>query len=181
MGKFEFRICNIDNQMKEDATQECLDVNQLLLTSGSNQLHVNQTLDTINLNVTLPAHLTCKHCVFQWKYITGNSWGTTNGKSCVGCGKENEEFYGCSDVAILSHTESIVDTRLTVTTTEAPPEKARRCAAAVTFSRSFDLSSLMEQYCRAVCSTKCAKEKHDGNLLLYTSCVTTCDKLCACD
>jgi len=39
--------------------------------------------------------LTCNHCVFQWKYNTGNSWGTDriSGQSGLGLGIQ-EQFFG---------------------------------------------------------------------------------------
>lgn len=53
--------------------------------------------------VQLPADLFCQHCVFQWKYTTGNNWGRdpeTN-KSGPGLGRENETFMGCADITIV--------------------------------------------------------------------------------
>src|SRR6202021_2193917 len=108
--------------------------------NGSTKYDIDSTFSTIHVNVTLPANLTCKHCVFQWKYITGNSWGTSSGKACVGCGNKNEEFYGCSDIAIRNKNEPIIDP--TITTTEAI-DIQRKCVSAITFSRSFDLTALL--------------------------------------
>jgi hypothetical protein len=130
------------------------------------------------VNVTLPANLTCKHCVFQWKYITGNSWGVTNGKGCVGCGEKNEEFYGCSDIAIVNEIESILEP--VTTTTTKTIEIPRKCSSAVTFSRSFDLTALIAQYCQTICSNNCASDKGDSNPVLYHGCIKSCDKLCIC-
>jgi hypothetical protein len=176
MGVFEFRVCNIDNNSKEDATQNCLDLNVLKLSNGSTQYHIESTFSTVIINVTLPANLTCKHCVFQWKYITGNSWGDTNGRSCVGCGKENEEFYGCSDISILNEVESIIDPIVTSTTVS---EIHRNCASAVVFSRLFDLTALIGQYCQTICSNNCVSEK-GHNTMIYDGCRKSCDKLCIC-
>lgn len=56
----------------------------------------------IRIHVQLPLNLACQHCVFQWKYTTGNNWGrdpATN-KSGPGLGRENETFMGCSDIRI---------------------------------------------------------------------------------
>lgn len=39
--------------------------------------------------------------IYKIFYFSGNSWGCDhNGKCCVGCGKKQEEFYGCSDISI---------------------------------------------------------------------------------
>lgn len=48
----------------------------------------------------LPAGLTCKHCVLQWRYRTGNNLGICrDGSTATGCGAQ-EEFRACADVAI---------------------------------------------------------------------------------
>ncbi|CAF1539072.1 unnamed protein product, partial [Didymodactylos carnosus] len=78
LGHFEFRLCDIDG-LTTDATQECLD-STLLQIAGTNstQFKVDKypSQATVLVNVTLPSSMTCSHCVFQWKYVTGNSWGT---------------------------------------------------------------------------------------------------------
>ena len=54
------------------------------------------------MGVQLPDGLECDHCVLQWRYHTGNSWGTDeNGHSGLGFGYQ-EEFYGCSDLEIVA-------------------------------------------------------------------------------
>ena len=171
--KIKKSLCTTDNNSNEDATQNCLDLNLLTMNNGSTQYHVESTLRTINMNITLPVNLTCKHCVFQWKYITGNSWGVSNGRSCRGCGTENEEFYGCSDIAIVNEIESIIDPVITSTKTS---EINRNCTSAITFSRSFDLTALIGQYCQTVCSNNCASDKG----MIYDECRKSCDKLCIC-
>ena len=178
-GVFEFRVCNIDNKNNEDATQDCLDLNLLEITNGSKRFHVDSTSIIIHINVTLPNNLTCKHCVFQWKYITGNSWGVSNGRSCLGCGKKNEEFYGCSDISILNDIETITD--LITTTTIKPIEIPRKCNLTVTFSRSFDLTALVAQYCQKICSNNCIFDKENSSQELYHACINSCDKLCICN
>jgi hypothetical protein len=217
MGTFEFRVCSIDADPTKEATQGCLDLNVLKLEGDLTQYKVLRSFTAVHLNVTLPPDLVCKHCVFQWKYKTGNSWGTANGKSCLGCGRVNEEFYGCSDIAINSQVEAIVDaavpgtavTNTTVIPVNQPQEAAatntsdilvdestttstsaipvtkstrapRKCTSAVVFSQSFDISSIMEQYCQTICPNECAEDKEIGNEMLYLGCVNSCNKLCAC-
>lgn len=53
------------------------------------------------MDYKLPAGLICSQCVVQWKYHAGNGWGVdpVTGQGCVGCGQQ-EEYYGCADVAI---------------------------------------------------------------------------------
>jgi hypothetical protein len=100
-----------------------------------------------------------------------------NGTSCVGCGKQNEEFYGCSDIAIHADKEIHIDP---ITTTEKTTVNSRKCSLAVSFSRSFDLTALMTQYCHTICSTNCASDKVNSNLEVYSNCIKSCDKLCTC-
>ncbi|UJR30953.1 hypothetical protein I4U23_018465 [Adineta vaga] len=176
-GSFEFRLCNIDNNNNQDATQSCLDLNLLYIVNGSTKYYVESKFTTIHVNVSLPANVTCKHCVFQWKYVTGNSWGQHNGRSCLGCGNQNEEFYGCSDIAIHDELENIIEP--TINTTKAI-DTPRKCATAMSFSRSFDLTGLMGQYCERICSNDCAIEKEKNNTELHSRCVQSCNKLCIC-
>ena len=187
MGGFEFRVCNIDQDPKQDATQDCLDLNLLNVSMGSTRYPVNRTYSTVHLNVTLPANLTCQHCVFQWKYITGASWGTRHGKSCLGCGRENEEFYGCSDIAIVDKVKSMVGATTTTATTKVvrnttnlSTEPSRRCTPSVTFSSALDLTGIMEQYCQSICSNNCLAEKRSKNVTPYNRCLDSCEKLCHC-
>ena len=49
----------------------------------------------------LPADLTCEHCVIQWHYHTANSWACDDTGCGLGYG-EQEEFYGCADIAITN-------------------------------------------------------------------------------
>lgn len=50
----------------------------------------------------LPEGLTCDHCVIQWRYHTGNSWGCDHKTNVCGMGEGyQEEFYGCADVQII--------------------------------------------------------------------------------
>ena len=40
-------------------------------------------------------------CLVLFVCLTANNFGTdSSGKTCVGCGSVQEEFYGCSDIAI---------------------------------------------------------------------------------
>ncbi|CAF1408670.1 unnamed protein product [Adineta ricciae] len=199
LGVFEFRVCNIDNDPNQDATQACLNLNLLNVTietsptgvdRESTQYPVSRTSATVRLNVTLPSNLVCKHCVFQWKYRTGNSWGSFNGKACLGCGRENEEFFGCSDIAIRSAnesaqtetTEAVIESSNITAPTSAPVAETtavsevslRKCRSTATFSETFDLSSIMNKYCETVCSENCSSDKILGNSVLYEACVATC-------
>ena len=175
-------MCNIDKSAaNEDATQTCLDLNVLKTSNGSTQYEIASNYQTVRVNVTLPADLVCKHCVFQWKYRTGNSWGTSQGRGCRGCGRENEEFYGCSDIAIINaRTTPPIRGNRTLLNGNRSRMLARKCTLSATFSRSFDIGATMQQYCENVCSTNCAADRSDANAVLYQSCINTCDKMCDC-
>jgi hypothetical protein len=195
LGHFEFRICNIDDHPNKDATQSCLNKNLLEIDNTSTEYDIERSFKTVKVNVTLPPDLVCKHCVFQWKYITGNSWGVSNGKSCLGCGTQNEEFFGCSDIAIVSSAEGIIDSSTISTDTEEivdstiamkeviiqPTTVPQNCTSVITFSKSFDLSSIMEQYCETICPNNCASDKLDSSEKFYYDCVHSCKILCACN
>ena len=53
--------------------------------------------------------------------LAGNSWGTDadTGQSCIGCGNQ-EQFYGCSDVAIADNQTTYTPPTTTTTTTQTP-------------------------------------------------------------
>lgn len=155
------------------------------VVNGATRYEIESTFSTVHVNVSLPKNFTCKHCVFQWKYVTGNSWGVANGRSCLGCGAQNEEFYGCSDIAIVPKdtVESIVDSvstsSTTITTTQTIALK--KCRLAVSFSRTFDLTALVSQYCHRICSDDCASEKEHSTVEIYDKCKKSCNVLCDCD
>ncbi|XP_060596745.1 mucin-2-like isoform X2 [Ruditapes philippinarum] len=101
-GWMEFRICP-NNDVKKRVTKECLDQHVLQRADGTGpktMINDRRTGQWI-MAYKLPKGMTCTQCVIQWKYHAGNSWGVDRdtGKSCLGCG-DQEEFYGCADVAI---------------------------------------------------------------------------------
>ncbi|XP_069122394.1 uncharacterized protein [Argopecten irradians] len=100
LGWFEFRVCP-NNNVKKAATQECLDQHVLQRTDGNGaRFYISSDVGHFKMKYTLPTGLTCTQCVLQWKWHVGNSWGRNpDGRSGIGFGPQ-EEFYGCSDVAI---------------------------------------------------------------------------------
>jgi hypothetical protein len=96
----------LDLNPNSDATQECLDHNLLTIIDTNSTKYRDITKhgsEMITIRVQLSPDIACQHCVFQWKYTTGNNWGKdplTN-KSGPGLGLENETFMGCSDITIL--------------------------------------------------------------------------------
>ncbi|KAK2165850.1 hypothetical protein NP493_1348g00041 [Ridgeia piscesae] len=104
-GWFEFRICP-NNDFRVPVTHECLNKNLLPLADGTGYrvyLDIKQPAGFKNATLRLPTGLVCTQCVLQWRWHTGNNWGTgEDGRSCIGCGLQ-EEFYGCADVEIVAH------------------------------------------------------------------------------
>ncbi|KAL4240458.1 hypothetical protein ACF0H5_001250 [Mactra antiquata] len=102
-GWMEFKLCPNDDPM-QTVTQECLDQHVLpsAATKSERYLVPNKNgYQKLRIKLRLPENIKCKACVFQWKYNAGNSWGTdpVTGRGCVGCGNQ-EQFYGCADIAI---------------------------------------------------------------------------------
>ena len=112
-GYFEFRLCPLDIghfHRPRHLTQQCLD--QYLLKIGPSDSKSNGDDNRYYLPhdnnsyfyvpVQLPAEInSCKHCVLQWKYHAGNTWGKDQkGRKCLGCADQQEEFYNCADIAI---------------------------------------------------------------------------------
>lgn len=116
-GWFEFHLCQHDNPFT-NITMACLDKHLLVLddtgqtrypvawpasavSNGSDAGVYTAYSSEIRLKLRLPPGLACSACVLQWKYNSGNSWGTDaeTGQSCIGCGPQ-EQFYGCADIAI---------------------------------------------------------------------------------
>lgn len=111
MGYFEFRICP-NNNPRKPASQMCLDKHILQKTNGDGGLryYPGPGNKVFEMHYQLPKDLTCRQCVFQWRYIAGNNWGRcNNGTEAVGCGPQ-EEFRACSDVTITESDGSADDT-----------------------------------------------------------------------
>ena len=99
-GYMEFRLCPNDNP-RAKITQECLDDYLLNIMDSKDTKYPVTKTGMYRLQVQLPSNVRCRNCVLQWKYNTGNSWGVDpgTGRGCIGCGNQ-EQFYGCADVAI---------------------------------------------------------------------------------
>ncbi|EDO33411.1 predicted protein [Nematostella vectensis] len=119
-GWFEYRIGKIGTP---PITQSKL--TQLLASAegqtrfpltGSGSSYETQTL-------VLPADLTCDHCVIQWWWKVGNTWGCENGKCGNGLGPQ-ETFVNCADVKILPGNGVVPTQAPRPPTTQTPPTKA---------------------------------------------------------
>jgi hypothetical protein len=80
----------------------------------------------------------------------------------------------------VSEVEAIANPLPTTTVTALTTKFPRKCTSAVTFSQSFDIGAIVEQYCQAVCPNNCFPDKINGNEVIYNGCVNSCAKLCAC-
>ncbi|GAB1603118.1 uncharacterized protein LOC115215892 [Argonauta hians] len=128
LGWFEFRLCP-NNNVKKPATQACLDKYLLQTADGSgSRIKIGHKRGHILTKLKLPAGLTCSQCVLQWKYHTGNTWGSNNKCVGMGCADAQEEFYGCADVAILDDGVPIPSTMKpkTFKPRHTTPKSARR-------------------------------------------------------
>ncbi|PVD28138.1 hypothetical protein C0Q70_10723 [Pomacea canaliculata] len=148
LGWFEFRICPVSDPTVE-VTLECLDTHLLPLASnGQTRYKIDRDSRNYVVDLVLPSDLVCDHCVFQWKYHTGNSWGRDpDGVECVGCGAVQEEFYGCADIAVLANDSSPPPSA--AASTDAPQIKLVTTAAPST-SMAGVVTEGQGQQCRAV-------------------------------
>lgn len=100
-GWVEYRLCQNDDP-KARLTQQCFDQHVLAdAATGETRFTITSTMFQVAHTLKLPDGVRCRDCVLQWKYNTGNSWGTdfVTGEGCIGCGAQ-EQFYACADVAI---------------------------------------------------------------------------------
>lgn len=92
-GSFELKICPMDSNLDEIATQECMD-EHVLEVIEDNEINVESKSkggrkenskpsdfviaeetkrhnETFAYRVKLPGDISCKRCVMQWTYTTG--------------------------------------------------------------------------------------------------------------
>ena len=75
MGHFEFKLCP-QNNLRKPATQTCLDKYTLELANGEGvNYYPGPGNKVFEMWFQLPKDLTCKQCVFQWRYLAANNWG----------------------------------------------------------------------------------------------------------
>ncbi|CAG7728556.1 unnamed protein product [Allacma fusca] len=104
LGRFRLRLCARNNP-SERVTQGCFDKNKLMLMDDRGKklgirYPVQERTGFYNGSAFLPENVKCSHCVIQWQYKAGNTWGhCKNGTFKTGCGHQ-ETFRGCSDVSI---------------------------------------------------------------------------------
>lgn len=190
LGWFEFRLC-VNNDVNKRATHECLNKHLLQLADGSGtRYRIRNRKGHYYIKLRLPAGVTCDQCVFQWKYHTGNTWGVNMVNKCkgLGCSDAQEEFYGCSDVAILAKNAKIPVTqspkRMTIrNTTRKPMRHTTRIPHRSTpghHQRRSTASRSHNKLCRAI-------GVWTGNSIQNKWCQTNCrlgncpSSMCQCD
>lgn len=116
-GRFSFGLCPVPPGAppvveRKAVTQQCLDANRLVNADDGTFYwwFGRRAAGTYNMTFVLPANVTCRRCVLQWHYETGNSCtipGTPkehvmspNMVSCKGS-PVMEEFWNCADVRVL--------------------------------------------------------------------------------
>ncbi len=107
-GYFEIKLCDKGKKNKP-ADEACFEKYTLELADKPGEVKYVIPEDTpkkalIEYRVKLPDDVTCSRCVFQWTYVTGNTWGKCeDGSEAVGCGNQ-ETFRNCADISIHSNT-----------------------------------------------------------------------------
>ncbi|XP_013416596.1 uncharacterized protein LOC106178104 [Lingula anatina] len=167
-GWFEFRLCPNDEPTVQ-VTHECLDQYLLELADGSGtRWEVSSDEKRLfEIQLRLPSFLRCEHCVFQWKYHAGNTWGT----------REQEEFYGCADIQITDD-----DAKLTVSSTIAtgvttstfPITSSTTTASALLETDSAAIEPLSSKPTSKQCV---GLPPYDRNIAINEWCTDQCNKI----
>jgi len=100
LGYFEFRIGEFDNKDTSGDNEGKLNGYLMKLVKGGTKYRITTNGRRAHkIQLRLPSNLSCKRCVLQWWYRTGNSWGCD--KEGCGLGHGNQEhFVNCADVSI---------------------------------------------------------------------------------
>ena len=137
-GWFEFRLCEQAKDEKYENEDCFADPKSLLtFTDGTTRYDITNKYPMrpgkggywYEMEAFLPEHIDCEHCVLQWRYHCGNSWGSDETGSGLGKGYQ-EEFYGCADIAI-KNTNVKPTTKPSTTTSSTPktPSSDEYCQA----------------------------------------------------
>jgi len=116
-GRFSFGVCPLPDKVtdadeRKIATQACFDAHKLINVQDGTPYwwFGKKPLGEYPMDFRLPAGVTCKRCVLQWHYESGNSCtipGTPEqhimSPNMVPCDQTGvmEEFWNCADVSIL--------------------------------------------------------------------------------
>ncbi|KAK3713147.1 hypothetical protein QZH41_010059 [Actinostola sp. cb2023] len=99
-GWSEFRVGDIG---APPITQDKLRYLLRLSETGGTRWYHNKYVKgkgLYKIKLHLPSGLTCKNCVLQWWWKTGNSWGCDDEGCGLGHGPQ-ETFVNCADISIL--------------------------------------------------------------------------------
>ena len=123
-GFFEFRVGKIGTPPMTNAKLTHL----LELASGGTKWPLPDGKKEFSLDLKLPQGLVCDHCVMQWWWKDGNSWGCDDSGCGIGNGLQ-EVFVNCADIRILPKDGTLPptdspQTQLPVSQTPAPPTQA---------------------------------------------------------
>lgn len=119
-GRFSFGVCPVPDGASATAerkavTQKCFDANSLTNAEDGSKYwwFGKKGVGEYTMTFVLPPTVSCKRCVLQWHYETGNSCTipktppehvmSTNMVSCDQS-PNMEEFWNCADVSITSGT-----------------------------------------------------------------------------
>jgi len=133
MGWFEFKICPMGPSDTMEPEQCFSSTDSLMeFTDGTTRWEIppgsegsvpGKTGWWYSKAAKLPEDLSCDHCVIQWHWHTANSWACDDAGNCgLGYG-EQEEFYGCSDIAITSNGSPNPTTTVQSSTTKSSTTK----------------------------------------------------------
>lgn len=121
MGYFEFRLGKLQTP---PVTQSKL-THLLKLPNGDTRWFLNGNEENllVTIELKLPDDLSCDHCVLQWFWRSGNSWGCGNNGCGIGYGPQ-ESYANCADIKIEPNsggeTNAVAETEVTAQTTYAP-------------------------------------------------------------
>lgn len=101
-GYFEFRIGEFDTKPTSGDNVGKLNGYLMKLVSGGTKYPITSSgKKPHQIKLRLPSNLTCKRCVMQWWYRTGNAWGCDSEGCGLGHGAQ-EHFVNCADVRIVN-------------------------------------------------------------------------------
>ena len=181
-GFFQFKVCKMEKNMATE-NEACFDSDEskVPFADGSTQYSITDYFPPssnkssgywYSMQIKLPDQLECDHCVLQWRYHTGNSWGTDeNGNSGVGLGNQ-EEFYGCADIEIISTSSSpqFSTTTNIISSTTSTVAKTTTIATSPTTSKGTNSSPTPNPE-GAFCSDKNdGLYPHDNDCSLFYQC-----------
>lgn len=114
-GYFKFRVAPLG---KPPIKQHELDEYVLKLENGTAEWQLTSAHGTgvFNITLQLPIHLTCKRCVLQWWWATGNNF----------VNDEPETFINCADIEIRPRAGNKTKPKPTKRMVTLPPKPSRQ-------------------------------------------------------